>query len=227
MYFAAFMEVSHQQHKDSPSTTVCKEPILLILKSSLQMKTNHGFHIKSVQAVWKLWDHGLMKKIRTFLLAFQQAGGNKQTMLQIITSAWKLLKASIRKINILLQYPNFNSALRPVPHVVDAPKPVFNYLSHLEDDTFRYSSISTDDDMSINSFSKSCWLLPDASLFIWPGWNKWHNSWFESTQTVIWDDGIKIQNLSTKVRDHEDLFFVRPPKKGLHVFFWKCWVPFF
>ena len=28
---------------------------------------------------------------------------------------------------------------RPVPHVVDAPKPVFNYLSYLEDDTLRYS----------------------------------------------------------------------------------------
>ena len=30
-----------------------------------------------------------------------------------------------------------------------------------------------------------------------------------------------------KVRDHENLFLVRPPKKGLHVFFWKCWVQFF
>ena len=57
---------------------------------------------------------------------------------------------------------------RPVPHVVDAPKPVFNYL---EDDTLRYSSTATaDDDMSVNSFSKSYWWLPDASLFIWPDW---------------------------------------------------------
>ena len=88
MYFATFMEVLHQRHKDSPSTTVRKEPILLILKSSLQMKTKHGFHIKSVQAVWKLWDHSRMEKTRTFLLAFQQSGGNKQTMLQIVTSAW-------------------------------------------------------------------------------------------------------------------------------------------
>jgi len=81
---------------------------------------------------------------------------------------------------------------RPVPHVVDAPKPVFSYLPYLEDDTLRYSSTSTDDDMSVDSFSKSCWLLPDASLFIWPGWKKWLNSWFESTQTIIWADGIKI-----------------------------------
>ena len=60
MYFATFTEVLHQQHKDSPSRTVCKEPILLILKSSLQMKTKHGFHLKSVQAVRKLrsWSHG-------------------------------------------------------------------------------------------------------------------------------------------------------------------------
>ena len=49
---------------------------------------------------------------------------------------------------------------RPVPHVVDAPKPVFNYLPYLEDDTLRYSSTSTDDDMSADSFSKSCRLLP-------------------------------------------------------------------
>jgi len=45
---------------------------------------------------------------------------------------------------------------RPVPHVVDAPKPVFNYLSYLEDDTLRYSLTSTDDDMSVDSFTKSC-----------------------------------------------------------------------
>jgi len=32
---------------------LCKGPALLILKSSLQIKTKHGFHIKSVQAVWK------------------------------------------------------------------------------------------------------------------------------------------------------------------------------
>jgi len=49
---------------------------------------------------------------------------------------------------------------RPVPHVVDAPKPVFNYLPYLEDDTFRYSSTLTDDDMSVDSFSKRCRLLP-------------------------------------------------------------------
>jgi len=55
--------------------------------------------------------------------------------------------------------------LRPVPHVVDAPKPVFNCLpDREEDDTLRYSSTSADDDMSVDSFSKSCWLLP-ASLF--------------------------------------------------------------
>jgi len=30
MYFATFVEVLHQQHKDSLSTTLCKEPILLI-----------------------------------------------------------------------------------------------------------------------------------------------------------------------------------------------------
>jgi len=41
---------------------------------------------------------------------------------------------------------------RPVPRVVDAPKPVFNYL---EDDTLRYSSTSTDGDMSVDSFSKT------------------------------------------------------------------------
>jgi len=52
---------------------------------------------------------------------------------------------------------------RTVPHVVDAPKPVLNYL---EDDTLRYSSTLTDDDTSVDSFSKSCWLLPDACLFI-------------------------------------------------------------
>jgi len=44
---------------------------------------------------------------------------------------------------------------------VDAPKPVFNCLPGLdEDDTLRYSSTSTDDDMSVERFSKSCWLLP-------------------------------------------------------------------
>jgi len=52
---------------------------------------------------------------------------------------------------------------RPVPHVVDSPEPVFNYL---EDDTLRYFSTSTDYDMSVDSFNKSHWLLPDASLFI-------------------------------------------------------------
>jgi len=55
---------------------------------------------------------------------------------------------------------------RPVAHVVDAPKRVFNYLPYLEDDTLRYISTSTDDDMSVNSFSKSCWLVPEASFFI-------------------------------------------------------------
>ena len=54
MHFATFVEVLRQQHKDSLSTTLCKEPILLILKSSLEIKIKHGFHIKSVQAVWKL-----------------------------------------------------------------------------------------------------------------------------------------------------------------------------
>ena len=54
MYFATFVEVLHQQHKDSPSTTLCKECILLIFKSSLGIMIKHGFHIKSVQAVWKL-----------------------------------------------------------------------------------------------------------------------------------------------------------------------------
>jgi len=34
MYFATFVEVLHEQHKDSPSTTFCKAPILLILNSS-------------------------------------------------------------------------------------------------------------------------------------------------------------------------------------------------
>jgi len=86
MYFATFVEVLHQQHKDSPSTTLCKEPILLILKSSLEIKIKHGFQIKSAQAVWKLWDHGPMEK--TFLLAFQWSGGNTWTMLQIVTYAW-------------------------------------------------------------------------------------------------------------------------------------------
>jgi len=86
MYFATFVEVLHQQHKDSLSTTLWKEPILLMFKSSLRIKIKHGFHIKSVQAVWKLWDHGPMEKINTFLLAFQWSGGNKSTMLQIVTS---------------------------------------------------------------------------------------------------------------------------------------------
>jgi len=54
MYFATFVEVLHQQHKDSPSTTLFKEPNLLILKSSLVIKIKHGFHIKYVHAVWKL-----------------------------------------------------------------------------------------------------------------------------------------------------------------------------
>jgi len=27
MYFATFVEALHQQHKESPSTTLCKEPI--------------------------------------------------------------------------------------------------------------------------------------------------------------------------------------------------------
>jgi len=42
MYFATFVEVLHQQHKDSPSTTLGKAPILLILKSSLVIKIKHG-----------------------------------------------------------------------------------------------------------------------------------------------------------------------------------------
>ena len=71
MHFATFVEVLRQQHKDSLSTTLCKEPILLILKSSLEIKIKHGFHIKSVQAVWKLSDHGPMEKISTWLLVFQ------------------------------------------------------------------------------------------------------------------------------------------------------------
>jgi len=72
-----------------------------------------------------------------------------------------------KKNKQLLQYPNFNLALRPVSHVVDAPKPVFNCLPDRdENDTLIYSSTSTDGDMSVDSFSKSCWLLPDASLFI-------------------------------------------------------------
>jgi len=69
-----------------------------------------------------------------------------------------------KKNKQLLQYPNFNLALRSVPHVMDAPKPVFNCLpDREEDDALRYSSTSTDDDMSVDSFSKSC-SLP-ASLF--------------------------------------------------------------
>ena len=75
------------------------------------------------------------------------------------------VKGFNKKHKHLLQYPNFNSALRPVPHVVDAPKPVFSCLSDLEeDDTLRYSSTSTDDDMSDDSSSKSCWLLPPSSF---------------------------------------------------------------
>ena len=42
MYFATFAEVLHQQHKESPSTTLCKAPTLLILKSSLGIKIKHG-----------------------------------------------------------------------------------------------------------------------------------------------------------------------------------------
>jgi len=54
----------------------------------------------------------------------------------------------------------FNSALKGLYlHVVDAPKPVFNYLPYFEDDTLKYSSTSTDDDMSVDSFSRSCQLL--------------------------------------------------------------------
>ena len=69
-----------------------------------------------------------------------------------------------KKNKQLLKYPNLNLALRPVPHVVDTPKPVFNCLpDREEDDRLKYSSTSTDD-MSVDSFSKSCWLLP-ASLF--------------------------------------------------------------
>jgi len=67
----------------------------------------------------------------------------------------------------VLQYPNFNSASRPIPHVhvLGASKPVFNCLPDLEeDDTLRYSSTSTENDMSVDSLSKRCWLLP-ASLF--------------------------------------------------------------
>ena len=74
------------------------------------------------------------------------------------------VKGFNKKNKHLLQYPNFNSVLRPVPYVVDAPKPVFNSLPYLEDDTLRYSSTSTENVMSVDSFSKSCWLLP-ASLF--------------------------------------------------------------
>jgi len=47
---------------------------------------------------------------------------------------------------------------------VDASTLVFNCLPDLDDDTLRYSSTSTDDDMSVDSFSKSCWLLL-ASLY--------------------------------------------------------------
>jgi len=32
MHFATFVQVLHQQLKDSLSTTLCEEPILLILK---------------------------------------------------------------------------------------------------------------------------------------------------------------------------------------------------
>jgi len=39
--------------------------------SSLGMKIKHRFHIKSVQTVWKLWDHGSMEKLSTFLLPLQ------------------------------------------------------------------------------------------------------------------------------------------------------------
>jgi len=70
-----------------------------------------------------------------------------------------------KKNKQIFHQPNFNLALRPVLHVVDAPKPLFNCLPDAEeDDILRYSSTSTDDDMTVNSFSKSCWLLP-ASLF--------------------------------------------------------------
>jgi len=53
---------------------------------------------------------------------------------------------------------------RPVPYVVDAHKPVSNYLPYLEDDTLRYFLTSTDDDMSVDSFSKGYCLMP-PSLF--------------------------------------------------------------
>jgi len=69
------------------------------------------------------------------------------------------VKGFTKKNIHIIQYPNFNSAIKPIPHVVDAPKAVFNCLPYLEeDDTLGYSSTSTDDDMSVDSFSKRCWL---------------------------------------------------------------------
>jgi len=48
--------------------TLCKEPILLILKSSLGMKIKHVFHIKSVGPTssvetLRLWSHGKDKHL--------------------------------------------------------------------------------------------------------------------------------------------------------------------
>jgi len=167
MYFATFVEVLHQQHKDSLPTDLSKEPILLILKSSSGIKIKHGFHIKSVGPTscvetLRSWSYG---KDEHLIFGIPMIWREQIDHVADLYFWMVNVKDFNKKNKQLLQYPNFNLALSPVQHVVDASKSVFNCLPNREeDDTLRYSSTSTDDDMSVDSFSKSCCLLP-ASLF--------------------------------------------------------------
>jgi len=144
--------------------TLCEEPILLILKSSLGFKIKHGFHKKSVQIVWKLCDHCHWKD-RHLPFDIPMIWSEQSDHVADCYFCMVNVKGFNKENKRIFPYPNFNSAIRPIPHFVDEPKAVFNYLPDVEeDDTLRYASTSTDDDMSVDTFSKSCWLLP-PSLF--------------------------------------------------------------
>ena len=66
MCFAPFMEVLHQQHKDSLSMTLCEEPILLILKIVLRDQDKALVPNKvctSCVETLRSWSHGKDKHL--------------------------------------------------------------------------------------------------------------------------------------------------------------------
>ena len=75
------------------------------------------------------------------------------------------MKGYSRKNKHLIQYPNVDSALRPIPHSDQIPVPAFTHLPQIDD---KYSASSSDlsqDQLEDSEFQMSDYSLDRGSLF--------------------------------------------------------------